>query len=66
MNVRDVLAGVDDARLPALAEQWAAIEEFSRFTYDDEGYTLSLVKDLVGLARRAKENDQLLYCWMCV
>lgn len=66
VNVRDVLAGVDDARLPALAEQWAAIEEFSRFTYDDEGYTLSLVKDLVGLARRAKENDQLLYCWMCV
>ena len=64
VHVRDVLAGVDDARLPALAEQWAAIEEFSNFTDDDDGYTLSLIKDLVGLARRARKNDQLLYCWM--
>ncbi|MFI7146977.1 hypothetical protein ACIBO2_18830 [Nonomuraea sp. NPDC050022] len=62
-EARDMLAGVDDARLPMLAEQWAAIEEFSRFTDDDDGYMLSLTKDLVGLARRARENDQLLYCW---
>ncbi|WP_144069996.1 hypothetical protein [Nonomuraea indica] len=65
VKVRDVLADVDDARLPALAEQWAAIEEFSHFTDDDDGYMLSLIKDLVGLARRARESDQLLYCWMC-
>ncbi|GGQ04329.1 hypothetical protein [Streptosporangium pseudovulgare] len=62
-KARDMLAGVDDARLPMLAEQWAAIEEFSHFTDDDDGYMLSLTKDLVGLARRARENDQLLYCW---
>ncbi|GAA2292657.1 hypothetical protein GCM10010149_45450 [Nonomuraea roseoviolacea subsp. roseoviolacea] len=65
-QTRDMLAGVDDARLPMLAEQWAAIEEFSHFTDDDDGYMLSLTKDLVGLARRARENDQLLYCWCCL
>ncbi|MFI6790883.1 hypothetical protein ACIBG4_26500 [Nonomuraea sp. NPDC050383] len=63
-EARDMLAGVDDARLPMLAEQWAAIEEFSHFTDDDDGYMLSLTKELVGLARRARENDQLLYCWV--
>ncbi|MEU9833691.1 hypothetical protein AB0D67_19400 [Streptosporangium sp. NPDC048047] len=63
-KARDMLAGVDDARLPMLAEQWAGIEEFSRFTDDDDGYMLSLTKDLVGLARRARDDDQLLYCWM--
>ncbi|MGW0194186.1 hypothetical protein [Nonomuraea sp. NPDC003201] len=64
-KARDMLASVDDAGLPMLAEQWAAIEEFSHFT-DDDGYMLSLTKDLVGLARRARENDQLLYCWCCL
>ncbi|MFG1753448.1 hypothetical protein [Streptosporangium sandarakinum] len=65
-KARDMLAGVDDARLPMLAGQWAAIEEFSHFTDDDDGYMLSLTKDLVGLARRAREHDQLLYCWFCL
>ncbi|MFI9593579.1 hypothetical protein [Nonomuraea sp. NPDC052265] len=64
-EARDTLAGVDDARLPTLAKQWAAIEEFSSFTDENDGYMLSLTKDLVGLARRARENGQLLYCWMC-
>jgi hypothetical protein len=66
LDARDLLAAVDDARLPMLAEQWAAIEEFSHFPDDDDGYMLSLIKDLVGLARRARENDQLLYCWCSV
>jgi len=65
-NARDMLADVDDARLPMLAEQWASIEEFSHFTDDDDGYRLSLTKELVGLARRARDDDQLLYCWLCM
>ncbi|GAA0952734.1 hypothetical protein [Nonomuraea longicatena] len=65
-QARDMLAGVDDARLPMLAEQWATIEEFSHFTADEDEFMLSLTKELVGLARRAKEHDQLLYCWMCL
>jgi hypothetical protein len=62
-KTRDTLASVNDARLPMLAEQWAAIDEFSHFTDDGDGYLLSLTKELVGLARRARDNDQQLYCW---
>lgn len=29
-KVRDMLASVEDARLPVLAGQWAGIDEFSR------------------------------------
>lgn len=67
VNARDILAGADDSSLPAVAERWTKIEEFSFHSSDDDReYMLSLVKDLVGLARRAKECDQLLYCWMFV
>ncbi|MFF5211012.1 hypothetical protein [Streptosporangium sp. NPDC000396] len=64
VNVRDILAGADNSRLPAAAEQWAKIEEFSSSSPVDMEYLLSLTEDLVGLARRAKENNQMLYCWI--
>ncbi|MFI7133932.1 hypothetical protein ACIBQ1_50220 [Nonomuraea sp. NPDC050153] len=64
-SVRDTLADVDDERLPELARQWAEIEEFGTWNTDN-GYLLSLIEAFVGLARRAKEEDQLLYCWICV
>ncbi|GAA4558230.1 hypothetical protein [Planotetraspora kaengkrachanensis] len=63
VNVRDVLAGADDARLPLVAERWSKIEEFSHFSSVDGEYMLSLVRGLAGLARRAKASDQMLYCW---
>jgi hypothetical protein len=61
-EVRDALATVDDARLPALADQWARIEEFHR-TMSAE-VALSLINDLVGLARRARDAGDRLYCWI--
>ncbi len=61
--MRDMLADAKDSRLPMAAKEWAKIEEFSDFTSVDMEWMLSLVQDLVGLARRARENDQLLYCW---
>jgi hypothetical protein len=63
---RDVLAGMDDSRLPAIARRWGTIEGFSRFTADDGTYLLSLTEELVGLARRAKDSGQMLYCWICL
>ncbi|MFG6196113.1 hypothetical protein [Nonomuraea sp. JJY05] len=56
--MRDTLADVDDERLPELARQWAGAAE--------AGNLLSLVEAFVGLARRAREADELLYCWMCM
>jgi hypothetical protein len=64
LEVRDALAAVDDARLPVLADQWARIEEFHRRV--DTDVALSLIKDLVGLARRARDGGDRLYCWSCL
>ncbi|HUR04870.1 MAG TPA: hypothetical protein VM347_20160 [Nonomuraea sp.] len=64
ISVRDTLADVDDERLPELARQWTGIEKFRGRV--DSDYLLSLIEALVGLARRAKKEDQLLYCWVCV
>jgi hypothetical protein len=60
-EVRDTLATVDDARLPGLATQWARIEEFHHTMSTDDA--LSLIKDLVGLAGRARAAGDRLYCW---
>ncbi|MFI6180760.1 hypothetical protein ACIA8R_34880 [Nonomuraea sp. NPDC051191] len=59
MSARDTLAEVDDTRLPEVAQKWLNEHPFG---LDDE-HALDLVRELVALARRAKESDQLLYCW---
>lgn len=61
---RDAFADVDDARLPEICERWLAIEEFG------DGYRAEWAREaaeeFVALARRAREADQSLYCWMCL
>jgi hypothetical protein len=62
-RVRDTLATVEDARFSELAAQWAGVEEL----YDaDERDLLVLIKDLVGLARRARDAGDKVYCWSCL
>jgi hypothetical protein len=61
LQVRDALATAGDARLPALAAEWAQIEEFHSWLNVDDA--LSLIEDLVGLARRARNAGDKLYCW---
>ncbi|MFI6604034.1 hypothetical protein ACIBHX_48055 [Nonomuraea sp. NPDC050536] len=60
VSVRDALAEVDDVRLPEVAQRW--MDESLSSLYDAD-YALDLVKEFVALARRAKESDQMLYCW---
>ncbi|WP_327088374.1 hypothetical protein OIE66_39650 [Nonomuraea sp. NBC_01738] len=64
-SVRDTLADVDDARLLDIARQWIGIEEFEGWTIEGEDM-VPLIEELVGLARRAKQHDELLYCWISV
>lgn len=63
LMVRDVLADVDDARLPEIARQWAQADEFRNWSPADKDFLLTSTKELVDLARRAKSDEQLLYCW---
>jgi hypothetical protein len=64
LQARDNLASVDDARMPDIAAQWAEIEEFRGLLQTDDA--LVLIRDLVGLARRAGEAGDRLYCWTCL
>jgi len=60
LQTRDTLASVDDGQAPALAAQWVRIEEF-RNCVDAEDMR-SLIQELVGLARRASNSGDQLYC----
>jgi hypothetical protein len=61
-RVRDTLSAVEDARFSELAAKWAGIEEFD--SQADETDLLVLIKDLVGLARRARDAGDQVYCWI--
>jgi hypothetical protein len=60
-EARNTLASVDDARIPGLAVMWANIEEFKGHARVESMVTL--ITDLVGLARRARDAGDHLYCW---
>ncbi|MEU7889295.1 hypothetical protein AB0B54_27655 [Microbispora bryophytorum] len=62
--VRDALADVDDSRLPEITRQWAQHDEFRDWSPVDKDNLLTLAKELVDLARRAKSSGQMLYCWI--
>lgn len=62
-TTRDLLAGTADADLPAVVTRWVRSEELEGATADD---MLSLLTELVGLARRARDNDESLFCWICL
>jgi hypothetical protein len=64
VRVRDALAEIEDDCLPLLAARWSEIEEFRRYSGMTQHDLLPLIEDFVGLARRAKDSHQMLYCWM--
>lgn len=61
--VRDVLARVDETSAEAVALRWAAADELDGTLADD---LRPLVLDLAGLARRAADAGERLYCWTCL
>jgi hypothetical protein len=64
-QARDGLADAADDALPEIVVKWSHAEDIS-LPEADEAQLLALVTDLVGLARRARAADQLLYCWCCL
>jgi hypothetical protein len=61
-RVRDTLAGISADRLPALAEQWATIEEFHGQV--EPPHLRAVAEQLMALASRAREAGEPLFCWM--
>lgn len=65
-STRDTLAAVPDAQMPDLAAGWSQIEEFTRFSPVTAEQMLPAVTEFVGLARRAVDAGDHLYCWCCL
>lgn len=61
--VRDTLATITDADLPDLAARWAHSEQLSQYGDSTPDAILPLLTDLVELARRARDTDEMLYVW---
>jgi hypothetical protein len=63
-ELRDALAAAQPSQLPAVAEQWVRTEEFwDQATATD---VLPFLGEVTALARRARQADERLYCWMCL
>ena len=58
------LAEADDRRLAELAARWSRVEELTG-QHNDSDVLQRILEDLRGLARRAGERGDRLYCWIC-
>ena len=63
-GTRHALASLDPASIPAVAAEWAAAEEFEGEL--DASAAEQIIGELQGLARRAEEAGERLYCWSCL
>lgn len=61
--VRDTLAGVHDADVSKLVAEWIQAEELHGAHVED---MQPLAEELIQLARRARDADEQIYCWMCL
>jgi hypothetical protein len=59
-SARDALAQARE--LPRVAREWAGIEELGGHL--DVADAQAFIETMAGLARRAREADELLFCWM--
>jgi hypothetical protein len=62
-TARDALADVPAADVPAVVAAWVQTEELEGVRADD---VRPLVEELIQLARRARDNGERLYCWICL
>jgi hypothetical protein len=65
-EVRDALAGLDEARLVEVATAWTGIEEFRHYDDNTVESSAGIITLLVGLARGARDAGEHLYCWICL
>jgi hypothetical protein len=61
--VRDSLAAADDTDLARVVAEWTRAEELAGWAVEDRR---PLAEELIGLARRARDRGERLYCWVCL
>ena len=63
-TVRDILAAMaTGGRLPELSAQWGRTEELSRNGPLPAEQMLPVIEEITGLARRARDAGEHIYCW---
>ncbi|MDG4774352.1 hypothetical protein [Solwaraspora sp. WMMD792] len=63
---RDTLASISDGQLPELSARWGRIDEFAHSGPLPEGELVPVIEAIAGLARRARDAGDHLYCWCCL
>jgi hypothetical protein len=63
-ELRDALADAQPSRLPAVAAQWVRTEEF--WEQPPAAEVLPFLGEVTALARRTRQADERLYCWICL
>jgi len=63
---RDTLASISDELMPELSARWGRIEELSLGDDVAGDEMLPVIEEIRGLARRARDAGDHLYCWSCL
>lgn len=61
---RDSLAAIREEQQTQIAAQWSKATVFTHFQDTDPDSMLTIVRELVHLAQRARAADEQLYCWI--
>ena len=61
--VRDTLAAVHDSELPTIFARWVEAEELHGA---HASQMRPIAEEFIRLARRARDADEQLYCWICL
>jgi hypothetical protein len=63
-QLQAALAAADHEQLASVAVPWSQTDEF--WGRGDPEDLASLLSELAALARRARDRDERMYCWVCV
>jgi hypothetical protein len=63
-ELQAALASADERQLGSVAVPWCQTDEF--FGQGDPELLAGWLRELAGLARRARDGGKRLYCWVCV
>lgn len=62
-DTRDTLAGIDSGQLPELSARWGRTAELAPGGPLPDDHLVPVIEEIAGLARRARDGGDHLYCW---
>ncbi|MFY1697252.1 hypothetical protein [Solwaraspora sp. WMMA2101] len=62
-GTRDTLAGIDSGQAPQLSARWGRTDELAPTGPLPDDHLVPVIEAVAGLARRARDDGDHLYCW---